>query len=134
MRSRPNRFMNLIYNGDWHTRLSNVLGLAREGTGSQEILAAIEVLERLLASTDECIHTVTASRPVPPSMSAQFLMGYIKESIDVEPAALKLALNGDVELTITARGDREHVESMARAILSSGLSSAKAKIWAEAIL
>lgn len=133
IRRRPNRFVNLIYDGDWHTRMITALGLAREGTRSQEILAAIEVLERLLAKNDECVHTVTAFLSVPPSMDAQFLLNHVEQSVDVEPAALKLAPDGHVELTITARGDREHVHCMAKAILSSGLSTAKARIWADAM-
>lgn len=131
MLSRPNRFRGLVYNGDWHTRLVTAIQLAKEGTGSQDILATIEALERQLTQTDECIHTVTATQAVPLNMDTQFLMSYIKQSIDVEPATLNLATNGDIELTITARGDRKHVYSLANAILSSGLAGAKAKIWVE---
>lgn len=131
MKNRPNRFRGLFYNGDWHTRLVTALKLAKEGTCSQELLAAIEVLERQLAQTDECVHTVTAIQVVPSSMRAQFLLNHIRQCVDVEPATLLLAQNGDIELTITARGNREHVHSMAEAILSSGLASAKARIWIE---
>lgn len=134
MRTRPNRFRGLFYNGDWHTKLITALQLAKEGTCSQELLATIAVLEHQLAQTDECVHTVTATQTVPPSMGVQFLLGHIERCIDVEPANLQLAPNGEIELTITARGDRDHVLHMAEAILSSGLSTARARIWADTML
>lgn len=134
MKNRPNRFRGLLYNGDWHTSLVTALDLAKAGTRSQEMLAAIEILERKLALADECVHTVTAVQAVPHSMGAQFLLTHIQQCVDVEPATVRLAPSGDIELTITARGSREHVLSMAEAILSSGLSSAKVKIWAETTL
>lgn len=131
MKIRPNRFRGLVYNGDWHTRLVTALQLAKESSYSQGVLAAIEVLERQLEQTDECVHTVTASQTVPASMGAQFLLSHIEQCVDVKPATLRLAHNGDIELTITSRGSREHVLSMAEAIFSSGLSSARAKTWIE---
>ncbi|WP_295003511.1 hypothetical protein [uncultured Dechloromonas sp.] len=131
MKNRPNRFRGLLYNGDWYKKLVTALKLAKEGTCSQELLATIEVLERQLSQADECLHTVTAIQVVPSSMRAQFLLNHIRQCVDVEPATLLLAQNGDIELTITARGSREHVHSMAEAILSSGLALAKAKIWIE---
>lgn len=129
MRTRPNRWMKLFYDGDWHTTLTNALRLAREGTRSQEKLAAVTVLERLLAWDDECIHTITFVQPAPPGMDAKFLMKHIEQSIDVEPAALSLSPNEEIELTITARGDWNHVNGMAKAIFSSGVSKANSEIW-----
>ena len=134
MRTRPNRFRGLFYNGDWHTKLITALQLAKEGTCSQELLATIAVLEQQLAQTDECVHTVTATQIVPPSMGVQFVLSHIEQCVDVEPAAIRLNSNGHIELTITARGNRQHVLGMAEAILSSGLSSAKARLWADSVL
>lgn len=131
LRNRPNRFRGLVYNGDWHTKLVTALRLARDGTGSKEMLATIEVLERQLVQTDECVHTVTATQAVPFSMGALFLLNHIKQTIDVEPSTLNVSPNGDIELTITARGDRDHVFSLAQAILSSGLARAKGAILVE---
>lgn len=133
MENRPNRFRSLFYNGDWHTKLVTALQLAKEGTCSQELLAAIAVLERQLAQTDECVHTVTATQIVPPSMAAQFVLSHIERCVDVKPATLRLAPTGEIELTITGRGNREHVLSMAEAILSSGLASARARIWVDTV-
>ncbi len=131
MLKRPNRFRGLFYNGDWHTSLLTALQLAREGTCSQEISATIDVLERQLAKTDECVHTVTALVAIPLSMDAHFLMSHVTPCVDVQPATLTLTPTGDIELTVTARGTREHVFCMAQAILNQGLRSAKAKIWVD---
>jgi len=134
MGSNPNRYRGLFYDGDWHTKLVTALKLAKEGTHSKGILSAVEVLERQLAQEDECIHTVTATQTIPPSMRAHFLLEHVGQFIDVEPATLNLATNGDIELTITARGNREHVLDMAKAILSSGLTAANARIWVDTVL
>lgn len=134
MGRNPNRFRGLFYNGDWHTKLVRALKLAKEETNSNSILSTIEILEGLLALEDECIHTVTATQNVPPSMGAHFLLEHVGQCIDVEPATLNLAANGAIELTITARGNREHVLDVAKAILSSGLSSAKARLWVDTVL
>lgn len=133
MKNRPNRFRGLYYNGDWHTKLITALQLAKEGTCSQEMLSAIAVLEHQLAQTDECVHTVTATQAVPPSMGAQFVLSHIEQCVDVKPATIRLAPNGEIELTITGRGSREHVLSMAEAILSSGLASSRARIWVDTV-
>ena len=65
MRRRPNQFANLVYDGDWHSKLVSVLKLAKEGSRSQEIHRAIATLEQLLSESDECLYTVTATQPVP---------------------------------------------------------------------
>jgi len=131
MSCRPNRFRGLVYDGDWHRMLVDAAQLAKAGTRSKDLLAAVEVLEQQLAKTDECLHTVTALQAVPSSIDVQFLMKHIEQCIDIRPATLQLTSTGEIELMITARGSREHVQSMATVILSSGLSRAEAEIWAE---
>lgn len=127
---RPNRFHNLFYDGDWHTQLATALMLAKNSTASQELVAAIEILEHQLVKTDECIHTVTVVQTVPLGMEATFLMNCIEQCIDVAPANLCLASTGHIELTITARGDRKGVQSMAASILWYGVAQAKAIVSA----
>ncbi|WP_265946234.1 hypothetical protein [Dechloromonas sp. A34] len=127
---RPNRFHNLFYDGDWHTQLATALMLAKKSTASQELVAAIEILENQLAKNDECIHTVTVVQAVPLGMEAAFLMNCIEQCIDVAPANLCQTSTGHLELTITARGDRKGVQSMAASILSYGVAQAKAMISA----
>jgi hypothetical protein len=134
MSCRPNRFHGLFYEGDWHKRLVDAIQLAKAETRSNDLLSAMEALEHQLTKTDECVHTVTAIQAVPPSMDVQFLMLHVKRCIDVEPATLQLIPTGEIELTITARGSLRHVQTMATAILSSGLHLAESEIWAEAAL
>ncbi|MDP3537974.1 MAG: hypothetical protein Q8S26_04655 [Azonexus sp.] len=131
MSCHPNRFRGLVFNGDWHTSLANAVHLAKAGTQSGDLMSALEALEHQLAKTDECVHTVITVQDVPPSMDGQFLMLHVKQCIDVHPATVQLISAGKIELKITARGTWEHVQSMAAAILSSGLSRAKAEMWAE---
>lgn len=130
MRSRPNRFANLFYDGDWHSRLVSSLKLAKEGSCSQTIQEAIGKLEQLLSDYDECIHTVTATHPVPTGIAPSFAVECVRECIDIAPADITLSNDGDLVLTLTARGAREHVLGMARSILKCGANSAKAAIWA----
>lgn len=122
---RPNRFHNLVADGDWHTRLSTALKLAKNATASQELFASIEVLEHQLSENDECVHTVTMVQPVPLGMDTRFLMKCIELFIDVEPSNLCLTSTGHLELTITARGDQNGVQDMAKLILSHGVAEAK---------
>jgi hypothetical protein len=129
---RPNKYRGLFYDGDWHTKLANAVHLAKAGTQSNDLLSAIEVLEHQLAKTDECVHTVIAVQAVPQNMDGQFLLLHVERCIDVHPATLQLNSAGEIELKITARGTWGDVQSMATAILYSGLSRAKAEIWAEA--
>lgn len=124
----PNRFHGLFPDGDWHTRLATALVLAKSDTTSRELVAAIEVLEQLLAKNDECRHTVTAVQSPPLGMEAAFLMSCIEQCIDVEPANLCLTSTGQIELTITARGYLSTVQGMAALILSRGMAEAKAII------
>ena len=129
---RPNLYRDLVFNGDWHTRLVTDLQMAKEGTRSLEILAAIDVLERQLAKTDECVHTATAYL-IPDSINEIFLISHIKKYVDIQPSTLALASNGNIELTLTARGDYEYVHGMAQSILNRGLSSARGKIRADTV-
>lgn len=122
---RPNRFHHLLDDGDWHTRLATALRLAKCATSSQELVSSIEVLEHQLAENDECIHTVTMSQAVPVGMDASYLMKCIEQVIDVRPASLCFASTGHVELTITARGDLNSVQCMAKSILSYGVAKAQ---------
>lgn len=134
MRRRPNQFANLVYDGDWHSKLVSVLKLAKEGSRSQEIHRAIATLEQLLSESDECLHTVTATQPVPRGIAPDFAMECVEECIDVTPGELKLSIHGELALTITARGDREHVVGMAMSILKCGVNHAKAAIWAAGLV
>lgn len=134
MRSRPNRFVNLFYDGDWHSRLISSLKLAKEGSCSQKIQGAIGTLEELLSESDECIHTVTVTQPIPTGMAPNFALECVRECIDVTPAELTLSADGELALTITARGAREHVYGMAKAILKCGISTARAAIWAADVM
>ena len=107
---------------------------AKERTGSPTILAAIDALQHQLAQSDECIHTVTVIQAVPPGMDASFLMKQIQESTYILPASLGRTPNGDIELTITTRGTREHVMGVAKFILKNGLLDAESKIWAASMV
>lgn len=127
---RPNRFHSLFYDGDWHTQLATALVLAKNSTASQELVAAIEVLEHQLVKNDECIHTVTVVQTIPLGMEASFLMNCIEQCIDVEPANLCLTSTGHIELMITARGNLNRVQRMAASILSYGVAQAEATISA----
>lgn len=127
---RPNRFHNLFYDGDWHTQLATALVLAKKSTASQELVAAIEVLEHHLVKNDECTHTVTVVQTIPIGMEASFLMNCIEQCIDLEPANLCLNSRGQIELMITARGSLNRVQSMAASILSYGVAQAKSLISA----
>lgn len=129
MRTRLNPFRGLIYDGDWHTRLVASLKLAKEETGSTEIRIAIEVLEKQLANIDECIHTATAVQDVPVEIEVNFLMKHVRKDIDVELASAQITSSGQIELTLTGRGSRQHVQGMASSILSHALSAARAEIW-----
>lgn len=129
MRSRPNRFSNLFYHGDWHSRLVSSLKLAKEGGCSPEIQGVIVILEKLLSESDECIHTVTVTQTIPIGMAPNFALECVRDCIDVTPAELSLSADGELSLTITARGAREHVLGMAKAILKCGVSTARAAIW-----
>ena len=129
MRIRVNPFRNLIYNGDWHSRLLASLALAKEETGSNQIRIAIDALEEQLASIDECIHTVTVAQDVPVEIDAKFLMSHVQKVIDVEPAWAQFTTSGQIALTVTGRGSSQHVEDIASAVLRRGLSVAKADVW-----
>lgn len=129
MRIRVNRFRDLFYSGDWHTQLTASLKLAKEETGSNEIRSAIQALEGLLASIDECIHTVTVVQDVPIEMDTKFLMGHVQKAIDVEPASAQITHTGQIAVTVTGRGSHQHVHGMATSIFRDGLSAAKADIW-----
>lgn len=131
MRIRVNRFRHLFYNGDWHTQLIASLKLAKEETGSNEIQSAIQALEGLLANIDECIHTVTVVQDVPIAMELKFLMGHVQKAIDVEPASAQITPSGQIALTVTGRGSRQHVQCWASSMLRQGLSAANAEIWIE---
>ena len=91
MRSRPNRFARLFYDGDWHSRLVSSLKLAKEGGCSQEIQRAIATLEQLLSESDECIHTVTATQPIPKGMAPNFALECVRECIDVTTVEQRLS-------------------------------------------
>lgn len=130
---RPNRFHNLFFDGDWHTRLATALLLAKNATASEELFAAIEVLESQLTKNDECIHTVTLIQEVPIGVESKFLMKCIVRCIDVQPANLCQNSDGHIELTITARGNPSSVHGMAALILSRGVSQAQAIIAASQI-
>lgn len=127
---RPNRFHNLFYDGDWHTQLATALVLAKNSTASQELVAAIEILEHQLEKNNECIHTVAVIQKVPVGMEAAFLMNCIEQCIDVAPANLCLTSTGHLELRITARGNLNRVQGMAASILSYGVAQAEAIISA----
>lgn len=133
MRSRPNRFANLFYDGDWHSRLISSMELAKKGSRSQEILSAIATLEQLLSESDECQHTVMAVQAVPAGIALEFALDCVRECIDVTPAEIRLSASGELVLTITGRGDYGHVQLMAKSILSCGINRARAAIWVSEI-
>lgn len=133
MKFRPNRFHNLL-NDDWHTQLLNALRIAREATCSQELQSDILRLEQKLGEVDECNHTATAILPTSKYFSGIFLLPFIQKCCDVVPSTAFLKSDGSIEVTITARGSRHHVQKMAETILTAGISAARHQLQLEDLL
>ncbi len=120
----------IFYNGDWHTKLLSALKPAKVETSSPEVRRAIESLEKLLATSDECIHTVTVMREMPDGLDGTQVMCHVQNIIRGERASAALKFANAIELTLTARGSRRHVVLAANTLLSEGISAAKAEVWA----
>lgn len=129
MAKRFFRHLSLFYNGDWHTDLLKSLELAKDATCSNEIKAAIEALENLLSTSDECVHTVTVSHQVPGGLDAFMVMSHVQEQIQGEHASAAFKEPTTIELTLTGRGSRSHVLFVANSHASSAISAAKAEVW-----
>lgn len=89
----------------------------------------IESLEKLLATSDECIHTVTVIREMPEGLDGKQVMRHLQTTIGGECASVALKFPNAIELTLTARGGRRQVLSAANTLLSEGISAAQAEVW-----
>lgn len=124
MAKRRNPFEGLVYYGDWHTPLLRWLDAAEEGTSSDNLLEAIAGMKRLLAETDECIHTVTASARVPEGIEVEFAADCARDTRHGEDVSVSVSEDGGISLTTTVRGDREYAERCAQQLLREGLNRA----------
>lgn len=124
MAKRRNPLEGLLYNGDWHTPLVRWLDAAEEGTSSDKLLEAIACMKMLLAETDECVHTVTASARVPEGIEVEFAAECAKDTRHGEDVSVSVSEDRSISLTTTVRGDREYAERCAQQLLREGLNRA----------
>lgn len=127
----PPNTLNKLINDDWHTRLLGALKMAKAMTASPELLNSMQLLEQQLAEIDECHNTVTAVLPASDIFKGSFLLPFVQECCDVMPSEVCLKPDGSIEVTVTARGSRMHVQRMGEAILSAGVNAAKSKLQVE---
>lgn len=125
MAKRRNPFEGLVYCGDWHTPLLSWLDTAQESTSSDKLLKAIADMKRLLAETDECLHTVRAVARVPEGMEVEFAADCVRDTRYGEEVLVSLGENRSISLTTTVRGDRGYAECCAQRLLSEGISRAE---------
>lgn len=129
MKKKPriNPFDGLVYQGDWHSILLNALTVAEADVVSEELKADITRLMHKLATTDECLHTVSVSMQIPTGIDANFILKEVASELE-SVAGVELAGTDQIALTMTARGSWPYVQSEALILFSESLGNAMYKL------
>lgn len=122
---RFNPYGPLVYNGDWYSRLLNALKSVDENTSVPQVRTAAFHLIDLLAKHDECIHSVTATAPLPEKLDPAYVLSCVEDPASGDAVRVTLVEPRSIALTLTTRGSRDFVESQAKCLLESGISYAK---------
>jgi len=125
MMKRPRPFSQLLYDGDWHSRLVEALELAQESVISEEIRDAISPLLRLLAERDECLHVITLTKTVPKDVGAEYVAECARDQRFDDDITVEVVGPGVVSLTLTKRGSRESAERLAESLVEEAIHDAR---------
>lgn len=112
LRERGGIFSGMLYDGDWHIRLTRWLAMAKDDTKSAEIRAAIVTLEELLQKNDECVHTITVRIPMPTGIDPALIVSSLKEA-PCSADSVEYEEDDIIAVTITQRGNWDHAHHVA---------------------
>ena len=129
MKKRFRPYGQLIVNVDWHTKLLIALKSAEEGTELPQVRTAILRLRDVLVEHDECIHTVTVTKPLPEIIDPAYVLSCVEDPDAGDVVRVALVEPRSIALTLTGRGSRTIVEFRAQHLLESVISQAKSSLY-----